>query len=384
YIIPKPFDPRLIAEIAPAVAKAAMASGIATRPIEDFSAYRERLSRFVYRSGFVMKPIFDAAKAEHARVRKRLVYAEGEQPVVLQAAQQAAGEGIAWPILVGRREVILQRIASLGLRFRPDKDFDIFDHADPRIAELAEDYQGLVERKGISPSHARRIVRGGGTVVAGLLLRRGDADAMICGVVGRFQTQLRHVLQVIGKRSGVRGLATLSVMILPGGPLFIADTYVTYDPEPDHLAEIALLAAEEVRRFGLEPKVALLSHSNFGAEDTRSARKMREVLTILKEWSPGLEVEGEMHADAALSPTIRDVIFPNSRLEGAANLLVMPGLDAANIAFNMLKVVVPGAVAVGPILLGADKPVHIVTPSVTVRGLLNMSAFAVVDSTRMD
>ncbi len=382
YIIPKPFDPRLILEIAPAVARAAMESGVATRPITDFEVYREKLSRFVYRSGFVMKPIFDLAKSEHARMPMRLVFAEGEHPYVLQAAQQVITEKLARPILVGRRDTIKRMLTHLGVRLKVDQDFEIFDQStDPRVPAMTAEYERLVEREGVSPSHARRIVRGGSTVTAGLLLKRGDADAMICGAVGRYHTQLRHVSQLIGKRRGVRGFATLSGLILPTGPLFIADTYVSYDPDAEHLAEITLLAAEEVRRFGLEPKVALLSHSNFGSEHTGSARKMREVLTTLNTWAPELEVEGEMHADAALSTFIRDEIFPHSRLKGAANLLIMPGLDAANIAFNLLKAV-SGAVSVGPILLGAAQPVHIVTPSVTVRGLLNMSAIAVVNAAR--
>jgi malate dehydrogenase (oxaloacetate-decarboxylating)(NADP+) len=382
YIIPKPFDPRLIIEIAPAVAKAAMESGVATRPITDFGAYREKVAGFVYRSGFVMKPIFDLARRASRERLKRLVYAEGEHPYVLQAAQQVIAEGIARPILVGRRDSISRSLTHLGLRMRPDKDFDVFDQqSDARIEALTDEYHRLVERKGVSPSHARRVVRSGSTVLAGLLLQRGDADAMICGAVGRFQTQLKHVSQVIGRQGGTRGFATLSAMILPSGPLFMTDTYVTYDPDPEQLAEIALLAADEVRRFGIEPKLALLSHSNFGSEDTPSARKMREVLALLNTWSPKLEVEGEMHADSALSAFIREEIFPHSRLQGQANLLVMPGLDAANITYNLLKVV-SGAVALGPILLGAAKAVHIVTPSTTVRGLLNMSAVAVADAAR--
>ncbi len=382
YILPKPFDPRLILEIAPAVAKAAMDSGVATRPIADFDQYRDKLTGFVYSSGFVMRPMFETAKRASAVQMKRLVFAEGDHPYVLQCAQQVISEKIARPILVGRREVITRMLPHLGLRIRPEKDFDLFDpDTDPRLPQMVDEYYKLVERGGVSPSHARRIVRNGSTVVAGLLLRRGDADAMICGTVGRYQTQLRHVADVIGKEPGVRGFAALSAMILPTGPLFIADTYVSYDPDPEQLAEITLLAAEEVRRFGIEPKVALLSHSNFGNENTPSAAKMREVLATLNVWQPNLEVEGEMHADAALSSFIREEIFPNSRLKGAANLLIAPGLDAANIAFNLLKVV-SGSVAVGPMLLGAAKPVHIVTASVTVRGLLNMSAIAIVDAAR--
>ena len=329
-----------------------------------------------------MRPMFDVAKRASAKVMQRLVFAEGDHPYVLQCAQQLVAEKIARPILVGRQATITRMLPHLGLRMRHETDFDVFDpEADPRMAAMAEEYHRLVERRGVSPSHAQRVVRNGSTVAAGLLLRRGDADAMICGAVGRYLTHLRHVSEVVGKEGGARGFAALSAMILPTGPLFIADTYVSYDPSAEQLAEITLLAAEEVRRFGLEPKVALLSHSNFGNEDTPSAVKMREVLSLLNVWQPSLEVDGEMHADAALSPFIREEIFPNSRLKGAANLLIAPGLDAANIAFNLLKVV-SGSVAVGPILLGAAKPVHIVTPSVTVRGLLNMAAIAIVNAVR--
>ncbi|HRD77643.1 MAG TPA: phosphate acyltransferase, partial [Hyphomicrobiaceae bacterium] len=352
YILPKPFDPRLITEIAPAVAKAAMETGVATRPVADLAAYRARLTGFVYRSGFLMKPLFDLARSASAETRQRLVFAEGDHPYVLQAAQQIISEGLARPILVGRRAHITRQLPHLGLRMRPEQDFDIFDaETDKRIGQLEAEYQALVERKGVSPSHARRVVRNGSTVIAGLLLKRGDADAVICGAVGRYLTQLRHVGQVIGRMPGVRGFATLSATFMPTGPLFIADTYVSYDPSAEQIAEMTLLAVDEVRRFGVTPKVALLSHSNFGSEDTASARKMREVLSILRDWSPELEVEGEMHADAALSPFIREEIFPSSRLSGAANLLIMPGLDAANIAFNLLKVI-SGGVAVSPILLG--------------------------------
>ncbi|MFV0298608.1 MAG: NADP-dependent malic enzyme [Hyphomicrobiaceae bacterium] len=382
YILPKPFDPRLITEIGTAVALAAMETGVATRPIEDFDAYRQKLTGFVYQSGFVMRPVFDAARRASKTRPCRLVFAEGDHTYVLQCAHQVLGEGIARPILVGSRDVILRSAQHLGLRMKPERDFDIFDtETDGRMLDLEEEYLALVERRGVSPSHARRVVRNGSTVVAGLLLRRGDADAMICGAVGRYQTHLRHVGQVVGRMSGVRGFAALSAMILPSGPLFMADTYVTYDPGPEQLAEITLLAAEEVRRFGINPKVALISHSSFGSEDTPSALKMRKVLATLRDWGPELEVEGEMHADAALSPFIREEVFQSSQLEGAANLLIAPGLDAANIAFNLLKVVSHG-VPIGPILLGAAKAAHIVTPSITVRGLLNMSAIAVASASR--
>ena len=378
YLLPKPFDPRLIMEIAPAVARAAMDSGVATRPIEDFDAYREKLSSFVYRSGFFMKPIFDAAK----RAPQRIVFSDGEHPYVQQAAQQLASEGIARPILVGRKDDIKRGMAHLGLRGRIGEDIEVFEPGvDPRTAEMAEDYHCQVERKGISPTQAHTIARTHGTVIANLLLKRGDADAAICGPTGRFQYHLQHVEQVIGRAPGVAEFATLSAMILSSGTFFLADTYVAYDPPAEQLADATLMAAEEVRRFGIEPKVALVSHSNFGTTDAPSARKMRRAREILAERAPDLEAEGEMHADAALSPFIREEVFPHSTLKGAANLLIMPNLDAANIAFNLLKALGQG-VAVTPILLGAARPVHIVTPSVTVRGLVNMSAIAAVDAER--
>ncbi len=375
YILPKPFDPRLITEIAPAVAAAAMKSGVATRPIADLEAYRQKLSTFVYRSGFVMKPVFEAAQ----RAPKRLIFAEGAHPYVLQAAAQAIQAGIARPILVGFREDITRAAAHLGLRIRPDVDFDLVDpKTDKRMGMLGDEYMRLVERRGVSPAQAARIARTSNTPLALLLLRRGDGDACICGPIGRFQRHLQHADQIIGKAPGVKDYATLSALILQQGPLFLADTYVSYDPTAEQLAEMTMMAADEVRRFGIEPKVAFVSHSSFGSSDTASSIKMRQALALLKGWASDLEAEGEMHADAALSPFIREEIFPNSRLQGAANLLVMPNLDAANIAFNLLKAVSSG-VAVSPILLGAAKPVHIVTPSVTVRGLLNMAALAVVD-----
>jgi malate dehydrogenase (oxaloacetate-decarboxylating)(NADP+) len=383
YIIPKPFDPRLITEIAPAVAKAAMETGVATRPIEDFSAYKAKLSGFVYQSGFVMKPLFDHARRLSQPDRKRLVFAEGEHPYVMQAAYQAFSEGIARPILVGNRTNIVHALKHLGLLMREGEDFDVFDQtSDPLVPTLEEEYYRLVQRNGVTPSHARRVVRAGATVIASLLLKRDDADAMICGAVGRYHTQLRHISQVIGQDNSVRGFATLSGVILPSGPLFMADTHVSYDPAPEHLAEITLLAAEEIRHFGIEPKVALVSHSSFGSSSQPSARKMREVLAALADWAPDLEVEGEMQADLAISPFIREEVFPNSRLTGQANLLIMPTLDAANIALTLLRSITK-SVSIGPILLGAAKPVHIVTPSATVRSLLNMSAIAINHAGRL-
>ncbi|MFM1813508.1 MAG: hypothetical protein RLZ98_203 [Pseudomonadota bacterium] len=383
YIIAKPFDPRLITEIAPAVAMAAMESGVATRPIEDMAAYKEKLSRFVFQSGFLMKPVFEAAKRSHSEQANCIAMAEGEHPYVLQAAQQMVSESIARPVLCGNTENITRMLKHLGLRMKLGEDFEIFDTAkDPRMPKLVEEYHHIVERRGVSPSHAVRVVKAGSTVAAGLLLKRGDVDAMICGTVGRYRTQLRHVSEVVGVRPGAFGFAALSGLILPTGPVFIADTYVNADPSPEQLAEVAIMASAELRHFGIEPKIALLSQSSFGSEDTLSARKMRKVLAILEERAPDLEVEGEMQPDAALSPFIREEIFPNSRLKGAANLLIMPDLEAANIAFNLAKVVSRGIV-VGPILLGAAKPVHIVTPSITVRGLLNMSAIAVREASEM-
>ncbi len=375
YILPKPFDPRLITEIAPAVAKAAMDTGVATRPIADLDAYKHKLNSFVYRSGFVMKPVFDAAR----RAPKRLILAEGAHPYVLQAAAQMIQERIARPILIGHREDIVRGAQHLGLRMKPGQDYDLVDpNTDPRMDQLSNEYLRLVERRGMTPAQAYRVPRTSNTPLGALLLKRGDGDALICGPIGQFHRHLHHVDQIIGRSPGVRAYATLSALILQQGTLFLADTYVTYEPSVEQLAEMTVMAAEEVRRFGIEPKIAFVSHSNFGSADSASSVRMRRAYTMLRGIAPELEAEGEMHADAALSAFIREEIFPNSRLKGAANLLIMPSLDAANIAFNLLKAI-SGAVAISPILLGAAKPVHIVTPSVTVRGLLNMAAMAVVD-----
>ena len=376
YLIPRPFDPRLIVEIATAVAKAAMESGVAARPIEDFKAYRERLTQFVFRSGLLMKPMFESAR----RDPRRIVFAEGEDERVLRAAQVIVDEGLAKPILLGRREVVTRRIERLGLRIRDGRDFELVDpQSDPRYNEYWSLYHRLMERRGISPETARIVVRTSTTVIAALMIKRGEADAMICGTAGRYDRQLRHVLEVIGLKRGVKDPAAISVLIVPRGTFFLADTHVIPDPDAEQIAEMTLLASEAVERFGIKPKVALLSHSSFGSADTASARKMRAALALVAANRPDLEVEGEMHADQALSEEIRARVFPNSRLKGQANLLVLPDLDAANIAFNLVKVLADG-LAVGPILIGAAQPAHVLTPSVTVRGIVNMTAVAVVEA----
>ncbi len=376
YLIPRPFDPRLIVEIATAVAKAAMESGVAERPIEDFKAYRERLSQFVFRSGLLMKPMFEAAR----RYPRRVVFAEGEDERVLRAAQVIVDDGLAKPILIGRPEVVGRRIQKLGLRIRPGEQFELVDpQSDPRYHDYWTLYHRLMERRGVSPETARTIVRTRTTAIAALMVRRGEADALICGTGGRYQRQLRHILEVIGLKRGVRDPAAMSVLIVPRGTFFVADTYVTPNPDAEQIAATTLLAAEAVERFGILPKVALLSHSSFGSADTLSARKMRAALALVVANRPDLEVEGEMHADAALSEEIRARVFPNSRLKGQANVLVLPDLDAANIAFNLAKVLADG-LAVGPILIGVAQPAHILTPSVTVRGIVNMTAVAVVEA----
>ncbi len=375
YIIPKPFDPRLITKLAPAVAKAAMESGVATRPIPDFGAYRERLTRFVFRSGLVMKPVFEAAK----KAPKRVIFAEGERVKVLQAAYQVLTEGIATPILVGNRRFMEERIRTLALPMKPGRDFEIFDPTedDARVEELSEHYYTLTERRGVLRSDARIAVRRQNTVIAAMLLKRGDGDAMICGSAGRFDRHLRDVSDVIGRRKGVRTFGALSAILLQSGTYFIADTQVNFDPTADEVAEIAVLAARQVSRFGLTPRVAFLSHSNFGSADTATARKMREALRLFWDLAPDVEAEGEMQGDAALSARVRNELFPHSKLTSDANVLIMPTLDAANISFNAIKTM-NEAISIGPILLGAALPVHVLTPAASVRGLVNMTAVAVV------
>ena len=376
YIIPKPFDPRLIVEVAPAVAKAAMDSGVATRPITDFAAYRDRLNDFVFRSGLLMRPIFEHARKDP----KRIVYGEGEDERVLRAVQQVVDNGLARPIIIARRDVAQKRIERLNLRIKIGQDVELVDPtSDPRYNEYWSLYHKLMERNGISPDFARYLVRTRTSVIASLMLRRGEADAMICGAVGPYDRHLRHVLDIVGLVRGASAPAALTGLITPKGTFFLCDTYVVDDPTAEQIAETTLRAAEAVRHFGVEPKVALLSHSNFGGSDTPGARKMRQAMELLLKRAPDLEVEGEMNGDVAIVEEIRHRIFPNSRLKGAANLLIMPNLDAANIAFNLLKVLGDG-LNIGPILLGVRKPAHIVTPAVTVRGLVNMTAVAVYDA----
>ena len=377
YLIPRAFDPRLITNLAPAVAKAAMDSGVASRPIKDFDAYRDQLTRFVYQSGTPMEPVFAAAK----RAPKRVAYAEGEDERVLRAAQAAVDEGLARPLLVGRADVIAARIQKLGLRLRLGDNCDGVNMLDdPRYRDYGLAYYELMRRKGVSRAQAMDEMRSRPTLVGAMLVRRGDADAMLCGTRGNYTDHLKHVRDVIGLRGGVQTLAAMQMLILPGRQLFICDTHVNRDPDAEALAEMTLLAAEEVQRFGLKPSVALLSHSSFGGSSAPSAQKMRDARAIILAKVPGLAVEGEMRADAALSSTIRDAEFPDSRLTTDANLLIMPNVDAANITYNALRVTSGGGITVGGILLGAAKPVHIMTASSTVRRILNMTAVAVADA----
>jgi len=376
YLIPKPFDPRLIVQIAPAVAKAAMDSGVATRPIEDFAAYREKLTQFVYHSSLLMKPIFAAAK----RDPKRIVYAEGEDERVLRAVQVVIDEGLAKPILVGRPAVLRQNVERHGLRMKPGVDFEVVNpELDPRYREYWNEYYRLTERKGVSQQYAKIEMRRRLTLIGAMLIHMGEADGMLCGTFGTHELHRNYVDQVIGLRKGVNVYAAMNAVILPTRTIFIADTYVNIDPTAEQVAEIALLAADEIRRFGITPKVALLSHSSFGSSSHPQAKKMQAALALLNAMDPDLEVEGEMHGDAALSPEVRMAVFPHSRMKGEANLLIMPTADAANISFNLLKVAAGGGVTLGPILLGVAKPVHILTPSATVRRIVNMTALTVVD-----
>jgi malate dehydrogenase (oxaloacetate-decarboxylating)(NADP+) len=372
-LIPSPFDPRLILRIAPAVAKAAMATGVAKKPIVDFAAYNERLSRFVFRSGFIMKPLMHAAKSDPRRV----VYADGEDERVLRAVQTVIEEGIAKPILIGRPDVIVSRLERFGLSVRPEHDFALVNpQDDPRYRDYVATYLERAGRHGVTPDAARTLVRTNSTVIAALAVERGDADAMLCGLDGRFNTRLARIRDIIGLVPGATDFSAMSLMITSKGAFFITDTHVRHDPADFEIAETAMMCARHVRRFGLEPKIALVSYSNFGTDDAPSALKMRRALEILRARAPDLEVDGEMQADTALSQTIRERVLPSSRLKGEANVLVMPNLDAANIAYTM-TMMMADALPVGPILIGGAKPAHILTPTTTSRGIVNMTAVAV-------
>jgi malate dehydrogenase (oxaloacetate-decarboxylating)(NADP+) len=377
YIIPRPFDPRLIAQIAPAVARAAMDSGVATRPIVDFDAYRDRLNQFVYQSGQIMRSVFAAAK----KAPKRVVYAEGEEERFLRAAQLVVDEGIARPVLIGRPDVINTRIERLGLRLQRDRHFDLVDPGnDARYREYWGEYYRLTQRKGVSEDLAKLDMRRLPTLIGAMLVHMGAADAMLCGILGQYSRHLRYIDRVIGRRAGVNHYSAMNALILPKGTVFICDTYVTFDPSAEQIAESTVLAAEEIRRFGVTPKAAMLSHSSFGGGDTPTANKMRAALALVNQLAPHLEIDGEMQGDMALSEAIRSRALPDNRLKGSANLLVMPNLDAANISFNLLKAASGDGITIGPMLLGAAKPVHIITPSSTVRRIVNMTALIVVDA----
>ncbi|MFJ3045501.1 NADP-dependent malic enzyme [Herbaspirillum chlorophenolicum] len=380
YIIPKPFDPRLMIKIAPAVARAAEESGVAARPIKDMAAYAEKLEQFVYHSGTFMRPIFQVAK-KAAEAKKRIVYAEGEEERVLRAVQVIVDENLAKPILVGRPEVLEQRIKKFGLRLRPGIDFEVINpNFDSRYRDYWQSFLEMSRRKGVTEQYAKLEMRRRHTLIGSMAIHKGDADGMICGTYGTTQLHLHYIDQVLGKREGVNVYAAMNAVILPNRQLVLVDTHVNENPNAQELAEITILAAEEMRRFGLHPRAALLSHSNFGSSNSESARKMREALSIIREVAPDLEVDGEMHGDTALDSKLLNAVIPDSPLKGDANLLVMPNIDAANIAYNLLKTASGNGVAIGPILLGCAKPVHILTPSATVRRIINMTALCVMDA----
>jgi malate dehydrogenase (oxaloacetate-decarboxylating)(NADP+) len=386
YLIPKPFDPRLMMKIAPAVAQAAADSGVALRPVTDMVAYRERLQSFVFASGTVMKPIFSAAKLA---TRKRVAYAEGEEERVLRACQIVVDEGLARPTLIGRPAIIAQRIQKFGLRLQEELDYDVVNvEQDERYRDFWQTYHRMTERKGVTQQLAKIEMRRRLTLIGAMLLHKGEVDGLICGTWGSTQGHLQYIDQVIGKRAGgspstaqdVRIYACMNGLMLPNRQVFLVDTHVNHDPTAEELCEITVMAAEEMVRFGIQPKVALLSHSNFGSSNEPSAVKMRRTLDLLREQAPWLEVDGEMHGDVALDPDARAALMPNSTLKGAANLLVLPNIDAANIAYNLLKTAAGGNIAIGPVLLGAAQPVHILTPSATVRRIVNMTALTVADA----
>jgi len=378
YLIPKPFDPRLMMKIAPAVAEAAISSGVATRPIGDIQAYREKLQTFVYASGTTMKPIFAAAKRA---LKRRVGYSEGEEERVLRAAQIVVDERIARPTLIGRPAVIAKRIEKFGLRLREGVDYDVVNvEKDDRYRDFWQTYHRMTERKGVTEQMAKIEMRRRLSLIGAMLLHKGDVDGLICGTWGSTTHHLQYMDQVLGKRAGVKTYAAMNGLMLPGRQVFLVDTHINYDPTAEQLAEITMLAAEEMMRFGFKPKAALLSHSNFGSSDSPSAIKMREVLALLQQRAPWLEVDGEMHGDVALDGAARHALMPNSTLAGDANLLVLPNIDAANISYNLLKTAAGGNIAIGPVLLGAAKPVHILTASTTVRRIVNMTALTVADA----
>ena len=378
YLIPKPFDPRLMIKIAPAVAQAAADSGVASRPIADMEAYRERLQSFVYASGTTMKPIYTAAKRG---LKKRVAYSEGEEERVLRAAQIVADEGLARPTLIGRPAVIAERIEKFGLRLKEGLDYEVVNvEDDHRYRDFWQTYHRMTERKGITVQIAKIEMRRRLSLIGAMLLHKGDVDGLICGTWGTNATHLPYIDQVIGKRPGVNTFACMNGLLLPNRQVFLVDTHVNYDPTAEQLAEITVMAAHEMQRFGIRPKAALLSHSNFGTSNEPSAVKMRQTLALLQKNAPWLEVDGEMHGDIALDGDARANFMPNGSLQGDANLLVLPNIDAANISYNLLKTAAGGNIAVGPVLLGAAKPVHILTPSATVRRIVNMTALTVADA----
>ncbi|WP_179708309.1 NADP-dependent malic enzyme [Paraburkholderia bryophila] len=379
YLIPKPFDPRLIVKVAPAVAKAAMDSGVAERPIEDMDAYEQHLQQFVYHSGTTMKPIFQVARGVEPE-KKRIVFAEGEEERVLRAMQIIVDEKLAKPILIGRPAVIEQRIARYGLRLVAGQDYTVVntDH-DERYRDFWQEYYKMMSRKGITEQMAKLEMRRRTTLIGAMLVKKGEADGMICGTVSTTHRHLHFIDQVIGKKEGRKVYGAMNGLVLPNRQIFLVDTHVNMDPTPEQLAEITIMAAEEVRRFGIEPKVALLSHSNFGSSNAPTAQKMRDTLAILRERAPELQVDGEMHGDVALDANLRREVLPDSTLEGDANLLVLPNIDAANISYNLLKTAAGNNIAIGPMLLGAAQPVHVLTASATVRRIVNMTALLVAD-----
>ena len=378
YLIPKPFDPRLMMKIAPAVAKAAAESGVATRPIADLGAYSAKLQTFVYASGATMRPIFYLARRAE---KKRVAYAEGEEERVLRAVQVVVDERLARPTLIGRPEIIAERCRKFGLRLEAEKDYDVVNtEHDHRYRDYWQTYHAMTARKGVTAQLAKIEMRRRLTLIGAMLLHKGEVDGMLCGTWGGTALHLHYIDQVIGLREGVKTYACMNGLILPGRQVNLVDTHVNYDPSAEQLAEITVLAAEEMTRFGTEPRAALLSHSNFGSSNQPSAVKMRDALALLREQAPWLQADGEMHGDTALDPAYRTSLMPDSPLHGEANLLVLPNIDAANIAYNLLKTAAGGGIAIGPILLGAAKPAHILTPAATVRRIVNMTALTVVDA----